>query len=179
MSKSTRDALRVSYMNRIRDFLVNAGEEVLQTGTNEFALPCVDSEGNDEFIVLTVKVPTGSRDGEPYDGYSMAEDFTMKQAEKARRKRASAPRPRKPPQRSRRRWSAMRKHAQRSRTARRRIRHDRKPRQRPQPPMQAPSKQGNTTGRRETVSLFLFARPCSILGHFTTLPYYHDTTLTH
>ena len=63
MSKSTRDALRVSYMNRIRDFLVNAGEEVLQTGTNEFALPCVDSEGNDEFVVLTVKVPTGSRDG--------------------------------------------------------------------------------------------------------------------
>lgn len=82
MSKSTRDALRVSYMNRIREFLVNAGEEVLQTGTNEFALPCVDSEGNDEFIVLTVKVPTGSRDGEPYDGYSMAEDFSMKQAEK-------------------------------------------------------------------------------------------------
>ena len=82
MSKSTRDALRVSYMNRIRDFLVNAGEEVLQTGTNEFALPCVDSEGNDEFIVVTVKVPTGSRDGDAYDGYSMAEDFSMKMAEK-------------------------------------------------------------------------------------------------
>ena len=90
MSKSTRDALRVSYMSRIRDFLVNAGEEVLQTGTNEFALPCVDSEGNDEFVVLTVKVPTGSRDGEPYDGYSMAEDFTMKQAEKARKAEEAA-----------------------------------------------------------------------------------------
>ena len=90
MSKSTRDALRVSYMTRIRDFLVNAGEEVLQTGTNEFALPCVDSEGNDEFIVLTVKVPTGSRDCEPYDGYSMAEDFTMKQAEKARKAEEAA-----------------------------------------------------------------------------------------
>ena len=82
MSKVTRDALRISYMNRIRDFLVNAGEEVLQTGTNEFALPCVDSEGNDEFIVVTVKVPTGSRDGDAYDGYSMAEDFALKMAEK-------------------------------------------------------------------------------------------------
>ena len=82
MSKVTRDALRVSYMNRIRDFLADAGEEVLQTGTNEFALPCVDSEGNDEFIVVTVKVPTGSRDGDAYDGYSMAEDYALKMAEK-------------------------------------------------------------------------------------------------
>ena len=90
MSKATRDALRNSYLEKLTDFLRSNGEEVLITGTNEFALPCVDSEGNDEFIVLTVKVPTGSRDGEPYDGYSMAEDFTMKQAEKARKAEEAA-----------------------------------------------------------------------------------------
>ena len=31
---------------------------------------------------MTVKVPSGSRDGDAYDGYSMAEDFAMKMAEK-------------------------------------------------------------------------------------------------
>ena len=90
MSKATRDALRNSYLEKLANFLRSNDEEVLITGTNEFALPCVDSEGNDEFIVLTVKVPTGSRDGEPYDGYSMAEDFTMKQAEKARKAEEAA-----------------------------------------------------------------------------------------
>ena len=74
MSKATRDALRNSYLEKLINFLRSNDEEVLITGTNEFALPCVDSEGNDEFIVVTVKVPTGSRDGDAYDGYSMAED---------------------------------------------------------------------------------------------------------
>ena len=82
MSKATRDALRNSYLEKLTNFLRSNNEEVLITGTNEFALPCVDSEGNDEFIVVTVKVPTGSRDGDAYDGYSMAEDFAMKMAEK-------------------------------------------------------------------------------------------------
>ena len=82
MSKVTRDALRNSYLEKLADFLRCSDEEVLVTGSNEFAIPCVDSEGNDEFIVVTVKVPTGSRDGDAYDGYSMAQDYAMKMAEK-------------------------------------------------------------------------------------------------
>ena len=80
--KSLHDVLRAKYIERVSKFLADAGEEVLVTGSNEIALPCVDSEGNDEFIVLTFKVPTGSRDGDAYDGYSMAEDFKMKSVEK-------------------------------------------------------------------------------------------------
>ena len=88
--KVLHEALRADYLKRIADFFTENGEEVLTTGSNEIAMPCVDSEGNDEFITITVKVPTGSRDGEPYDGYSMAEDFTMKQAEKARKAEEAA-----------------------------------------------------------------------------------------
>ena len=88
--KSLHDALRVKYIERVSKFLADAGEEVLITGSNEIALPCVDSEGNDEFIVLTFKVPTGSRDGDPYDGYSIAEDFKMKSAEKAEKAKIAA-----------------------------------------------------------------------------------------
>lgn len=81
--KALHDQLRAKYMAKVKEFLEKEGEEVLVTGSNEYALPCVDSEGNDEFLVLTFKVPTGSRDGEAYDGYSMAEDFAMKTADKA------------------------------------------------------------------------------------------------
>lgn len=88
--KSLHNALRAKYIERVSKFLADAGEEVLVTGSNEIALPCVDSEGNDEFIVITFKVPTGSRDGDAYDGYSMAEDFKMKSAEKAEKAKIAA-----------------------------------------------------------------------------------------
>ena len=88
--KILHDALRSKYIERVSEFLADAGEEVLITGSNEIALPCVDSEGNDEFVVITFKVPTGSRDGDAYDGYSMAEDFKMKTAEKAEKAKVAA-----------------------------------------------------------------------------------------
>ena len=43
----------------------------------------IDEDGNEEFLVLVFKVPTGSRDGDAYDGYSMAEDYAIKVREKA------------------------------------------------------------------------------------------------
>lgn len=81
--KQLHDALRIRYMGAIKKFLEAQGDEVLQTGSNEYAIPCVDDERNDEFLVLTFKVPTGSRDGEAYDGYSEAEAYALKSAEKA------------------------------------------------------------------------------------------------
>lgn len=82
--KSLREALRTQYLNQIAELFSANGEDVLRTNSNEIALPCVDAEGNDDFIVVTVKVPTGERgkDGEPYDGYAVAEAYSMKQAEK-------------------------------------------------------------------------------------------------
>ena len=88
--KSLHNALRAKYIESVSKFLADAGEEVLVTGSNEIALPCVDSEGNDEFIVITFKVPTGSRDGDAYDGYSMAEHFKIKSAEKAEKAKIAA-----------------------------------------------------------------------------------------
>lgn len=76
------DGLRAQFMERIKAFFEAEGEEVLITGNGEISMPCVDAEGNDKWVQIPVKVPTGSRDGEPFDGYSLAEDFQMKQAEK-------------------------------------------------------------------------------------------------
>ena len=80
--KSLNDEVRAQYLQRVSECL-SAEDEVLVVGSNELAIPVVDSEGNEKWIVFTVKVPTGSRDGDAYDGYAMAEDYQMKVAAKA------------------------------------------------------------------------------------------------
>ena len=80
--KSLNDELRAMYLARVSECL-SQEDEVLVVGANELAVPVVDTEGNEKWIVLTVKVPTGSRDGDAYDGYSMAEDYQMKLGAKA------------------------------------------------------------------------------------------------
>ena len=90
--KQLHEALRNKYLALITEYLTEQGEEVLKVKSNEIAMPCVDEEGNDEFIVLTFKVPTGSRDdGEAYDGYGMATQYAEKVAadrEKAEKAKA-------------------------------------------------------------------------------------------
>lgn len=80
--KSLNDELRALYMERVHTCL-SQEDEVLVVGANELAVPVVDTEGNEKWIVLTIKVPTGSRDGDAYDGYAMAEDYQLKLANKA------------------------------------------------------------------------------------------------
>lgn len=82
--KQLHEGIRVKFMKAVTDWLVEQGEEVLQTKSNEIAIPTLDEDGNDEWCVITFKVPTGSRDdGEAYDGYGMAEEYTAKEADKA------------------------------------------------------------------------------------------------
>lgn len=84
--KLLRETIKTQYLEKLSEIFINSGETVLRVGSNEIALPVVDSEGNEDYLVITCKVPTGSRDGEAYDGYSMAEDYALKlklKAEKA------------------------------------------------------------------------------------------------
>lgn len=80
--KATNDALRNQYIDAVMKMLADAGEDVLRVGNNEIAIPVVDAEGEDNYVVFVVKVPTGSRDGEAYDAYGLAQEYEMKQAEK-------------------------------------------------------------------------------------------------
>lgn len=77
------EKIRNAYLEKISTFLKENDEEVLRTNSNEVAIPCVDEEGNEKFVVFVVKVPTGSRDGEEYDGYAVAESYALKLKEKA------------------------------------------------------------------------------------------------
>ena len=94
--KQLHEELRNKYLTMIAELLTKAEEEVLSTGSNEFAIPTLDGEGNDEYVVITVKVPTGSRDGDAYDGYAMAEEYRIKLANaKEREEKAKAEKERK------------------------------------------------------------------------------------
>ena len=84
--KAERELIRKEYLEMVSKFLVHAGEEVLVVKSNEIAIPVVGCEGNEDFIVINFKVPTGANKGtEPYDGYALAEDYVHNLAEKERK----------------------------------------------------------------------------------------------
>jgi hypothetical protein len=86
--------LRQKYLTTISDFLTANGEEVLRTASGEISIPVLDSEQNEEWVQIVIKVPTGARDdNEGYDGFSIAKDYQAKveldalEAEKAKVKK--------------------------------------------------------------------------------------------
>lgn len=86
-AKMARDNARTIAMERIAEFLEQLDEEVLVTKSNEICYPIVDELGEEQFIRITISVPTGSK-GEPYDAYELAEEYSMKQAEAAEKAKA-------------------------------------------------------------------------------------------
>ena len=89
-AKVLNEEIKMRFLDGVAEHLTQAGEEVLRVGSNEIALPVLDEDGNEKWLVLTFKVPTGSREGDAYDGYSMKEDYEMKLAEKAAKAEAKA-----------------------------------------------------------------------------------------
>ena len=89
--KVEREIIRKSFLEKVSQFLAESGEEVLIVKSNEIAIPCVGCEGNEDFMVITFKVPTGANKGtEPYDGYALAEDYVHNLAEKEAKAKAKA-----------------------------------------------------------------------------------------
>ena len=89
--KVERELLREDYLKQIIDAFLLKDEQVLRVKSNEIAIPVVGCEGNEDFIVVTVKVPTGANKGlEPYDGFELAEDYEMKLKEKERKAKENA-----------------------------------------------------------------------------------------
>lgn len=89
--KVERELIRKQYLEMISKFLKEKGEDVLRVKSNEIAFPVVGCEDNEDFLVLTFKVPTGANKGtEPYDGYAMAEDYELHLKAKAEKAKANA-----------------------------------------------------------------------------------------
>lgn len=82
------DKVRDDIMECVRDLFEN-DFDVLRTGSQELCLPIIGEDNEEGYLVITFKVPKGSRDGEIYDGYAMAEDYKLKcEAKEAKAKEA-------------------------------------------------------------------------------------------
>ena len=84
-------ALRNTYLNLIREMISDkVATDALAVSASELAIPCLDEEGNEKFVLIKVSIPRGTRNGEggydPYDGYAVAEDYAIDCEEKAHRK---------------------------------------------------------------------------------------------
>lgn len=88
--KQLNEGLKAKYLPTIVEAFENLDLEVLRVASNEVAIPVLNEENEEEWLVITVKVPTGTRDGDAYDGYSEAEFYKMKCAEKAEKAKESA-----------------------------------------------------------------------------------------
>ena len=83
--------LREQYLNLIRDMIAREVEtDALAVSASELAIPCLDAEGNEKFVLIKVSIPRGTRNGQggydPYDGYTAAEDYAIDCEEKAQKK---------------------------------------------------------------------------------------------
>ena len=77
---------RTKYCKIIADCLAKTGEEILITSSHTFCFPIVNGNGDDDFVSVAISVPSGSRDGEAYDGYAESEFY----AEKVKKKKIDA-----------------------------------------------------------------------------------------
>lgn len=77
--KILREEIKAEFVKTLTEIFIDKGEEVLRVGSNKIALPVVDREGNEDFVTITISIPTGStKDNEPYDGYGEAESYALK-----------------------------------------------------------------------------------------------------
>ena len=87
-------ALRTEFLAFITDKVKGAYEtDVLPVSASELAIPCLDADGNEKFVLIKVSIPRGTRNGQggydPYDGYAVAEDYALDLAEKADKREAA------------------------------------------------------------------------------------------
>jgi hypothetical protein len=83
--------LRNEFLAFINDSIVGKYEtDVLPVSASELAIPCLDLEGNEKWVLVKVSIPRGTRNGEggydPYDGYAAAEDYKLDIADKIEKK---------------------------------------------------------------------------------------------
>lgn len=81
--KQLREEVKMKFLSSIIDFFESKEEEVIRIKSNEIAIPVVDKEGNEDFVKIVVSIPTGSNKGtEPFDAYSLAEEYQLKLKDK-------------------------------------------------------------------------------------------------
>ena len=81
--------VREYYLRKIMEYVESLGEDVGLSKSNQFNFPAVTADGSEIYLTVTVTVPSGSRDGDPYDGYAMRQEYAIacQKKEEARKKK--------------------------------------------------------------------------------------------
>lgn len=88
--KTMRENYRNAFILGLKEKLAENCDDVMQIASNAIAFPIILEDGETEdFIKIVVSIPTGSKD-EPFDGYSLAEEYQMKLRENEEKKVAKA-----------------------------------------------------------------------------------------
>lgn len=99
MSKASLEtALRVDALNVVKEALsahydLDIERQICVVSASELAIPVVDAEGNDKFVLIKVSIPRGTRNAaggyDEYDGYAAAEDYKAELEQRQAKKDAS------------------------------------------------------------------------------------------
>lgn len=99
MSKASLEtALRVDALNVVKEALsahydLDIERQICVVSASELAIPVVDAEGNDKFVLIKVSIPRGTRNAaggyDEYDGYAAADDYKAELEQRQAKKDAS------------------------------------------------------------------------------------------
>lgn len=90
--KQENEKMRNSFIKELMDFIESQGNEAIRIKNNEVAFPIVYENGDEAFMKIAVSIPSGSRDGDIFDAYSLAEEYVIM---RKRKKKSPREKPRK------------------------------------------------------------------------------------
>lgn len=88
-TKKIGEESRKTLVFHITESLKSFGFDVLQTGSNTFAVPIVE-DGEEGAVEIVVKIPKGPRDGSGYDPFEAAQAFAFHEEEKRKKAQKAA-----------------------------------------------------------------------------------------
>lgn len=87
--KKVGEESRKTLVFHITESLKSFGYDVLQTGSNTFAVPIVE-DGEEGAIEIVLKIPKGPRDGSGYDPFEAAQAYEFHEEEKRKKAQKKA-----------------------------------------------------------------------------------------
>lgn len=88
-TKKIGEESRKTLVFHITESLKSFGFDVLQTGSNTFAVPIVE-DGEEGAIEIVLKIPKGPRDGSGYDPFEAAQAYNFHEEEKRKKAQKAA-----------------------------------------------------------------------------------------
>ena len=82
--KKVGEATRETIVSQIVEYLKSFGFDVLQTGSNTYAVPVVE-DGDEGAVEIVVKIPKGPRDGSGYDPFEAEAAYKFHEEEKRKK----------------------------------------------------------------------------------------------